>query len=741
MPTSKLVFSIATAGPPAPPLDLDLDLEGHLFDARGKHIASAAIEAGRLVLELPTARLRRASLWISPKHPNAGQPTLEMMRRLHAYQPTVTLRPGAAIELRIPEDLWPRWRLCLTRVVGRVVRPMEIAGQLHELPVCHARVHICEADPLPMLFRRLPDLQLLRVRDELLRLHEGPVPSVPPVPLDHGPMLTPRVELVRGARPWLQVGAVRPMMGAPRQPFASLMMTRAELRELSEVRKLFGEELRVAPTPRITLPTTLRDALASPSPAVIRTAMNLHLETIIPLLCWWPWIWPFIQYDEMQVVETDAQGRFEALIIYSCGGDKPDIYSWVEYSINGVWTPVYKPPAVCTTRWNYVSGTEVILRVRDPRVPWCEEPQAIPGKQVAVITLGNKINVHQVDQTSGLAPGGRPLGGSIEPTLWFGEDLQQGNGATHYKWSYRRVYTDMTPAESWHNVDDLEVGRHYGVITATNTILFKSFKLGPDEAVTSDSLYKIQPKDPPTGSWAPQLNARANTASAYLVSGTQQDHKRLPDGYYELKLELFNNTGAGPVRVADVDFQMPPAHVAAPFPTNMDLALVPAPSAYLIEEAGRVIAFRMVIRIDNNDCDAVIHQAVVPGSTQECGFISFDATLPASMNTTLGFEATHLNDFASLSFSVYRGSCLLDPLGAAGNVGVSPLSGYTLESIGVYRRTLPTTSLLGAFSICPETCTNGAFAEHLHVNALATDGWGDLDYLDAHAVAAFALAT
>jgi hypothetical protein len=37
-------------------------------------------------------------------------------------------------------------------------------------------------------------------------------------------------------------------------------------------------------------------------------------------------------------------------------------------------------------------------------------------------------------------------------------------------------------------------------------------------------------------------------------------------------------------------------------------------------------------------------------------------------------------------------------------------------------------------------CTKGAFAEVLHVDALATDGWGNLDYLDRDGVpTAFAL--
>jgi hypothetical protein len=372
MSTSNLIFTIATKARPATPIEL----ETHLFDARGKHIASAPIEAGRVTLRVPTARLRRASVWIGPKHAsqNQDQPTLAMMRRIGAYQPSVTLQPDVPIELRIPEELWPRWKLCLTRVVGRVVRPMVIAGGQHELPVCRARIHICEADPWPILFGRLPDSQLLRLRDDLLRLHDLPQPVQLPMPV-------PGPKLSAGPHPLLRVGTVTPMMAT---------LNPAELRELSETHKLLGDDLRTAPNPRITLPASLRNALSSPSAAVLREAMTLHLQTIIPLLCWWPWLWPFLHCDhcdELRVVETDDHGRFETLILHTCSGEKPDLYFWVEYPNNGPRTSVYNPPAICTTRWNYISGTEVSLRVRNPRVPWCGESQSLPGKHLHLNAL------------------------------------------------------------------------------------------------------------------------------------------------------------------------------------------------------------------------------------------------------------------------------------------------------------------------------------------------------------------
>lgn len=745
MPTTKLVFNVAPNGRPSRPLEM----EGHLFDARGGHLASAPVKEGTLTFEVDPRALKRASLFVSPLSPDAGPPTLASMRRLHAYRPPGTLTAGpVAVDLRIPEDLWRRWIFCVTRVVGRVVRPVSIGGEVHDLPVCHARVHVCEADPVLRIFERMPEPEILRVRDELLHLLEEPprirIPRPSPDPSPFGLSrltIETRVPLrlaegLHRGEPRMRVGAVA---SAPptAEPFASLMSA-AERLTLRDARALSGRDLGAVPV-ALALPADLRNSLASPSPAVIRRALVANTEVLMPTLCLWPWIWRFVRYDEVRTVTTDEHGRFEALVFYACSGDKPDIYCWVEYCIGGAWTAVLKPPAACATHWNYASGSELTLRVRDARVPWCEEPPSLPGKKVGVLTLGNSINVHQVDQATGLAPGGRPLGGSVEPTVWFGEQLQAGVGGTHYRWSYRRLNPDLSPAEGWLACDERTVGRHYGVIGSDGIIHFKSFKLGPDESIVGDSLFKIPPKNPPAGSWAPQLNARGNTASAYLVSGTRTEHQRIVNGPYELKLELFDTSGGAPVRVEGVDFQVPRADVAAPFPADSDVELVAAPSSYLIREAGKVVGFRMIVRIDNSECGAQIHETTVPGSSEECGFITYDPTGPSS--ATLGFAATHDNGFATFSFSVIRGRCSLGFAAAAGLVGTSPVGGYSLDTGGVYRRSFPVSALLVSLPPhCPDGCRNAAFAEHLHVSSLTTDGWGRLEYLDAHAVAAFALA-
>ena len=70
--------------------------------------------------------------------------------------------------LPIPDFHWKWWLWCMCRVRGRVVRPVTINGITYDMPVCHARVHICEVDPFWILVSRLPDDVIWRLRDELI---------------------------------------------------------------------------------------------------------------------------------------------------------------------------------------------------------------------------------------------------------------------------------------------------------------------------------------------------------------------------------------------------------------------------------------------------------------------------------------------------------------------------------------------------------------------------------------------
>jgi hypothetical protein len=278
------------------------------------------------------------------------------------------------------------------------------------------------------------------------------------------------------------------------------------------------------------------------------------------------------------------------------------------------------------------------------------------------------------------------------------------------------------------------------VVAPDNRLISKSFKLGPDETLSAETLYKLQPENPPNGSWAPQANARSNTASAYFLSGTPAG-RQVPDGMYQLKLELFRVAGTTVTQATNLDFQMPPAMMSAPFAPEVDVPFHAAPEANLLRDgAGHVVGFTARLRVDNSTCTAGIYAATVPGSTQECGFVGYPLPTGAA---TLRFLATHPRGYANLDFSVWRSSCAVGVAAAAGKCGNTSIGPYTLDSTAAYGHAFPIDTLLAPLPggvVCAQQCKRAAFAQHLHVYARATDGWNRLDYLDAHAVTPFALA-
>ncbi len=724
MPSTRIEFSVPVDGTPDQPVSAD----GFLFDGRGRLLARAPLADGTVAFDVDPKLLQRARLVLAPADAELpASPSLEALRRVGAYEPPMTLTPDTRrheLKPLLPE-IWKRWLLCRCLVQGTVVRPVTVGPRTLELPVCHARVHICEVDPWPRLIAKIPDLHLLRVREELLRPRPEPGPIRRIAPL--------RPSLLR-----LATSAREDVVDVEALRMAALDLSPELLEEMATSQPdLVAAAMRTASPAAVELPPELRASLQSESPQVLRAALERHLDAIVPHMCRWPWIWPLLRYDEITVVDTDPHGRFAARVLYPCNGDKPDIYVWVEYSIGGVWTPVYRRPVACGTLWNYACGKDITVRITDPRVPWCGDIPDMPGMEIGVLTIGNTINVRQIDG-DGLAPGARPLGGSLEPTVWFGTGLLAA-GVTHYRWSYRRMLDATTPAEGWHACDAF-VGRHYGVVTP-DSLLFKVYKVGPDDAVTGDTLFHIPPVPPPAGTWAPQVNARSNTASAYLLTGVP-GARLVPDGRYELKLELFRVAGGAVTRAKGLDFRVPPAALAAPFPPDTEIAFEAAPESYLLRDAdGAVEGFVLRVLVDNSQCIAAIYPTSVPGSTQECGFITFPSAAP---HAGLAFLAEHPRGHADFAFDVIRGSCPVGTAGSTGKTGSSPVGAYTLDAAGVYRANLPFAALLGSLaappSACSGSCRRAAFAEHLHVYARATDGWSPrLDYLDAHAVAPFAL--
>lgn len=659
--------------------DFDGELAAFVFDSAGGLLEQQPVKRGRVTLTTPKPALMRSRVFIAPmsdEAPDDRKPTIERMRSLDAYSPV--LAPGHKLvdTIRIPRPHLDRWLLCLCLVTGRVTR----SGS--QLPVCGAKVHICEVDKFWRWIVRLPELEVLRLRDELLEHYEKPElrrpprleelesaewqegPVGPPDP-DPGPMADPaairpaisRMTATRLARP--------ASVGAGVASGVAALGPRPELPEKPAIRPL-------------ALPATIKAELLSPSIHMVRDALIKHLELVRPFLCLWPYWWRY-ECDEIAVVETDSSGRFEKLIVYPC-------------------TEIHGDGATTTAQGLTTGGAPFGGKI-EPRV-WFSR----------TTLLGKGIRYHR----------------------WSYRRLTEGDG------------TPLSTPGPWTAITRTVV-RHYARQSGSQ-VTHVPFVLGPQPVGPTSNLFEIKPPSVPTGGieWS-VVDEREDLASAHFESdklgvGTTRCARALDAaGKYELKLELFKDgTGALVDWTAEgIDLEM--TDLAAPFGTNTVTTDLAPDFNRIKNAAGHTMAFRMVLHIDNNCCHAAIDELTGFGLTASpCGF--YDVT--ATSTVKLGVTARHPNDFATFSFSVKKGTTEHVKLAsAAGRVGLSshatldtpsPSHSYSLTGSGHYDETFTAAELRGV-------CARAAFSEALHVWTLAQDGYGRLWTLDRFTHAGFAL--
>ena len=764
------------------------DLVAHVFDRNGNLLTTQPVRDQRLQLPLSEAQLRRSRVIIAPRQEGEREVTPASLERLGGYE--ALLSEGFAGPLRraleIPEIIIDRWHYCACLVRGRVVRPVGTGGATQDLPVCGARVHICEVDRWPLIIARLPDHEILRLRDDLIDILRHPrLPKTrPPFPFPPGPgpllarsplRLQDPASLV-GFNPqpeppgvgFTQPGSLVALNPQPLPPrdFArpgALVGFDPQPEPPGRLRRGAGQaEVSLNPQPEppsLELLSSVKLAgLQSASVNQVRNALIANPELLLPYICYWPWWWSWFTCDELAVVETDAFGRFEKTIYYPCPGDHPDLYFWVEYPIGGVWQTVWKPPVPCWTHWNYACGTEVTIRVTDPRVPSCGDDPNLPGLIVAVMSIGRDVSIQQIQgagagASEGLTTGGAPFGGKLEPRVWFSRGNLIAAGITHYRWSYRRLTgpDGATPDLGPWTIMTRTVGRHYAVVGPGSTLAFPFEVLGPD----GGNKFRIQPPDPTDPAavewWV--LDEREDLATAHFettllphgLPGTPTECEKAAQtaGRYEVKLELLHADGSAvDWTAAGVGLKI--ADDPAPFGAAI-VHTIDAPTYYrILNGAGHLVGFRMVLRVDNNCCRADIMAVSGPGLTVDdvCGFIEY----AAGASATISFDAEHPWGFATFAFGTTRGTGTPVPeasaTGVAGAASAASTGGVFTEGPDFrYSRTLAVSTLLTSNTAPGGTpCQNAAFAEVLHVWAMATDGYDRLSGLDRGDAAAFALA-
>lgn len=740
--SSRVTFQVSTRQRP----DFKQPLAAYVFDPRGELIERADVRDGKVELSLPKGELGRTRVFIAPadERLEAQKPTPALLERLRAYEPVLQAGGRLLERIEIPSIVIDIWPFCFCWARGRVVR------QSDNRAVCNARVHICEVDRIPWLIARLPDLEVLRLRDDLLDIIRYPIPR--PGPPDPGPL---RQSLFRFRDPGSLVG-FNPQPDPPgvRVGFDPQPDPPGGRVSLNPQPLPPGDRVSLNPQPlppRIQLAPELLSGLRSASTLVVRNTLVENWKLLVPWFCVWPWWWWYFRCDEAAVVTTDAYGRFETTIFYPCGGDQPDLYFWVEYDFGSGFETVYRPAIACNTYWNYVCGSEVTIRVTDPRVPGCEEEPDLPGCQVVVLSIGRNVAVREV-QTSGMegvTNAGQPFGTSLEPRVDFSRTcLIEDKGIPYYRWSYRRlsgpngtsntVDPASVPLNTW-AIMTRDVYRHYKVGTSYPSDFMGPMPTAGPNAAPAPNLFRIRPLLPPAGNEWIVLNETIDLATAYFdtasLAGAPIGGPPFPDdlaaGRYEIKLELFTVAGAL-VNWTDAGIDLRITDQDAPFGTGT-VTTSPAPDYNRILVGGKTVGFRMVVRVDNNRCSADILPVggtVTPDP--DCGFHNYNDT---SDQAALSFVARHPNNFAGYTFVVRRGPgpSSIAEASTAGTAGEAGTNGFSEVADFTYRKGVTISDLLG-------TCSNAAFSERLDVNATATNGYGTLTGYNAADNAAFALA-
>jgi hypothetical protein len=712
-------FKIGVEGAPDTPVHATL----YAFDVQGALLASGPLRDDLAQLAIPPLRLQRARLFVGPTLPEgrSAAPTLQSMARLNAYEPAWRFERGRQEYelLPIPALLWPHWRWCSCRVRGLVLKVETRDGVTSERRVCHARVHICEVDRLPWILGRLPDRIILRLRDELLVAIDRPFPpnpNPPDPPFSLSRVVDSKALLARAASVFGKLDAVafNPQPDPPgltRQPGTA------------------------------GLALELRSALASESPQLVRDALIGSVSLLRPFWCRWGWLEPYLRpylYDleELAVVETGENGRFDATVLYRCD-DQPDLYFWVEVPIGGIWETVSRPPVRCNTYWDYTCGREVTLRLTDPRVQGCGERPEVLGKKVVVKTIGREVSMGEIYRDSpdpalhakeGQVKEGwldvvkpSPFGGRLEPRVDFGSGLNAA-GITHYRWSYRPL--GSTADSDWKAIDQ-PVLRHYRVSTPPGApATYHSLQIGPDTAFSGPYTI-IAPALPANGEDWEVLDESFDLASAYFDTP-------VAPGKYELKLELFKSVGGILERVDLTAEGVELYEITAPAPLveGSYTTTAAAGDRTLIETGtGHVVGYRLVLHVDNRECFGTINDVTLGGALAgPCGFLEYDA---AEEEALISFRASHPDNFATFSFRLVRVATPVAEGAADGRVDDLDDNGFSRAGDTFSKPLSVDTLMHSGLDAGATPCTRAAFAESLHVSALATDGYARLSSLDA----------
>jgi hypothetical protein len=691
----------------------ELDLIAYVFNHSGRLIAKEPIKVkeGRGQVEFNISEVsKRLFVKVGPE--------VEDLKDLTGHKPIsrgVEVTPGKKVELNL-EILRPGW-ICWLKVPYLVTGTVKKDGQ----PICTGEVDIYEVDFGPCIWL-LPDLVIERLRDAIIDVIIDPPPyEIPEIAVWPDP-----------DDDWCGTGPKPPF---PPRRFLSDEDIIHRLEKLPVQSEFATQRFRQFSTAKARMETELiqmslhdrqafldREAVEDVKiNQLIHTTTKqfreLLVEKFLAFRFWlcWPWIywiwWPWCySWKKIGTAKLQPDGSFSKIIWISiCDKDVPDLWFVVRQEINGLERVIYeRHPVPCFTYWNHPSGDPVHLVVTDPDAITCFAPPPTdkPGLYIMPLGIGDDgwydvLQAHikpgdPFNSNRGLFNGTDPYGTELDIQMQFHDGLR-GIGVMYYRWSYRREGT-----VNWVQINKPVVHRHLTIIGGHPFI--KSKSLGPDSVGGEGNLFEVPD---PTLDWV-VINRYDRRFAAWETDN-------LSDGKYELRLEMFDNTGT---KLND-----PVAYGIKYFlPLSGPIGNVwPVEDNPHIEPDGSII---MHIHVDNRDTVAKINSVGLGGGTfiGECQFLEYSN--PGDQ-VEVNYFAYHPNDFlARYHLTVKRGK-------SGTNVAFHNSTIPAPAPVGDTQLFM-VSSLLGSNHRC-------AFAIELHTYPRTRNGYTRIRAYEAHATAAFAM--
>lgn len=716
-------------------LEVIVDLKELEKEQQWPNIVAYAFSRGRLLAKNPLKQdttkptIGKTEVELDPKEESLvikiGR-DVEDVRDLQRYNPVVkkvyvTPKKKTILSFDIDKPLWLCWHKVPYFVTGTIEK--QVAG--NKLPICFGEVDIYDVD-IEYCLLRLPDLIIERLRDSIIDIVIDPPPiNIPKIEIDEIPIWPQWDDDWCGTppgkppRPPHNVDVIKKLETLPpewsfaKQRFQSVSTARSKISGLLEKMPLTDKTTWLN-----------REAVEGVKISQILYTNTVQFQNLLVnnfqafrfWLCWYPWIhwmwWPYCRWyslEKLGTAEIQPDGSFSKSIMLSiCRRDIPDLWFVARQELNNIDRVIYaRYPVPCHTYWNHPSGVPVYLVTADPNAVVCSRPDPVDKEGIYVMPLGigddGWYEVHQAhikpptvpDSIRGLYNDTDPYGTRLDIQMQFHDGLR-GIGVEYYRWSYRKETSD-----GWTSIETPITHRYLGIVAGKPVLEVEN--LGPKPVGSKSSLFLVPDS---SKDWV-VINRDDRTFGIWNTSG-------LPDGKYELRLEMFDTYGNNVTPdIAGFKYFMPTAFVGI------------VDDALNVESDGSVIFH---LHLDNSLTVADIQSVALGGeAAAECQFLEYNDKLHDQVDVT--YVAYHPNGFLDhYDLAIVRGisGTTADSISSTINASISTVQSFTVQDL------LRQIGIHGPYDQC-------AFAIELHTWPRTRDGYNRIRGYEGHDTSAFAL--